>query len=83
MENGDALKLKKEIAKLDKKIMTLEFARAGSKRRLEAICIHNDLERRSEYQPGGYLDKSKYIHKIICTVCGKVLQEKVEIGSFE
>jgi hypothetical protein len=81
--NQEALNLKKEIEKLDKKIMTLEFARAGSIERLGLICIHNETEKKYEYFGGGYLDRCKYVNKIVCKVCGKVLIEDVKIGSFE
>lgn len=80
--NQEALDLKKEIEKLDRKIMTLEFARAGSRRRLELICIHNETEKKYEYIGGGYLDRCKYVNKIVCKVCGKVLLEDIKLGGY-
>lgn len=82
MGNDEALKLKKEIEKLDKKITTLQFAKAGSQRRLELICSHNDLEWKYEFHEGGYLDQSEYISKLVCKVCGKVLKQERKPGGF-
>jgi hypothetical protein len=81
--NQEALNVKKEIEKIDKKIMRLEFARAGSIRKLETVCIHDETEKKYEHQSGGYLDRSKYINKVVCEICGKVLEEKITIGEFE
>jgi hypothetical protein len=80
--NQEAIDLKKEIEKLDRKIMTLEFARAGSQRRLALICIHNETEKQHDYQEGGYLDREKYIDKVVCKICGTVLTEDIKVGGF-
>lgn len=80
--NQEALDVKKEIEKLDRKIMKLEFAKAGSLRKLVAVCIHNEIDKKYEYEPGGYLDRCKYINKIVCKTCGKVIEEEVTIGGF-
>jgi hypothetical protein len=82
MKNEEALKIVKEIEKLDKKIMTLEFAKAGKQARLKLICIHDDIEWKYEFSEGGYLDPSEYISKLICKTCGKVLKEIRKPGGF-
>jgi hypothetical protein len=82
MANDEALKLKKEIEKLNKKIITLQFAKACSERRLELICIHDDLDWKYEFSGGGYLERSEYISKLVCNVCGKVCKEVRKSGGF-
>lgn len=80
--NQEALNLKKEIIKMEKKILNLQFANAERTRKLELICIHDKTEKKHEYQPGGYLERCRYINKVVCTVCGKVIEKEEIVGGF-
>jgi len=80
--NQEALDILKKIEKLDKRIMMMEYEREGSTRMLELVCVHDETVKKHDYQPGGYLDRCKYINKIVCEVCGKVIEEEIIIGGF-
>jgi hypothetical protein len=83
MMNEEALKLKKDVDRLKEKSSKLNEEIFYKIRQLELVCIHNETEKKCEYKPGGYLDKSQYINKIVCKLCGKVIDIDVKIGSFE
>lgn len=81
--NQEALNLKKEIAKVDRKISSLNVQFVCLHHQLRDVCIHDDTELKHEYQAGGYLERSVYINKVVCKVCGKVIKEERITGSFE
>ena len=83
MANEEALKLKKQIHRLDMKEAKLSAERYGLIRQMELVCIHNDIEKKYKYEAGGYLDRCKYINKIVCKTCGKVISEDIQLGGFE
>jgi hypothetical protein len=63
------------IDKLDKKI-DLKY------NKLKKICICNETEKQEEYIEGSYLNKSQYIIKIVCKVCGKILNKEIKEGYY-
>ena len=80
--NQDALNLKKEAEKLMKRADKI-YGQAYEKiNQMEEICIHDETEKKYDYIPGGYLDRCEYINRIVCTVCGKVLDEQKTYGGF-
>ena len=81
--NQEALKLKKEIKKLECRADILYGKASNLSHRLQEICIHDDSELKHAYEAGGYLERSVYINRIVCKVCGKVIKEERITGSFE
>lgn len=81
--NQEALKLKKQIEKIECKADILYGKASNLSHHLQEICIHDDTELKHDYEPGGYLERSVYINKVVCKVCGKVIKEERIIGSFE
>lgn len=81
--NQEAIKLKKEIEKIECKAVLLYGKASSLSRHLQDICIHDDTELKHEYQAGGYLERAVYINKVVCKVCGKVINEERITGSFE
>jgi hypothetical protein len=84
--NDEALGYQKEIKRLqrriDKYIAPLNKKIRDLDEKLHLTCIHNDTERKDEYESGSYYDQCKYITKIVCKVCGKVIKEDVTYGGF-
>lgn len=80
--NHEALKLKKQIERLENRASLLYGEASHLKYQMIDVCIHDETEEKYEYQPGGYLDREVYINKIVCKVCGKVLEEERKTGGF-
>jgi len=74
--------LARELADYDHDIEELKEGRNEIMERIKAICNHPDTEKKSHSIPGSYLDRSQYHEQIVCSICGKVLDEKVSYGSF-
>jgi hypothetical protein len=83
MENQEALTLKKEINRFEKRRDKLSSEISFKSRQLELICIHNDIEIKDDYVSGGYLEHRQYIKRKVCKICGKILDEKITYGGFE
>lgn len=83
MKNEEAINIKKEIARLQKRADKLLGEISNKRDKMKKVCVHNESEMKYNYEPGGYLDRSKYINSLTCKVCGKVIDEKVTIGGFE
>jgi hypothetical protein len=83
LPNQEAINLKKEIEKIRIKADILYGKTYEMSNRLEEICLHDDTELKHEYERGGYLERAVYINKVVCKVCGKVINEERIIGSFE
>jgi acetyl-CoA carboxylase alpha subunit len=82
MENEKALKLKKEIDRLEKRRDKLNNEIYTKIQEMEDICVHNDIEWKYEYHEGGYLDLSEYVSKLVCKICGRVLKKEIKKGGF-
>ena len=86
MANEEALKCKKEIARLEMRMIKycapIESKIRDLEEELSRTCIHNETEKKHEYEAGGYLDRCKYINKVVCKVCGNIISEDVELGGF-
>jgi hypothetical protein len=84
--NQEVLNLKKKIDHLETRMIKYCSPITDKIRELEDninnICIHNDTERKDEYEDGSYYDQCKYITKIICKDCGKELKKDVKYGGF-
>lgn len=81
-QNQATIKLIKESKKLEEKAANLYGKASYLRRQAELVCIHNQTEPKYEYQSGSYLDRAVYINKIVCKVCGKVLDEERTIGRY-
>ena len=86
MANEEALKCKKEIARLEMRMIKY-CAPINSKIReleeqLNRTCIHDDTERKDSYESGSYYDTCKYIHEVVCKVCGKIISRDVTYGGY-
>ena len=84
--NQEALSLKKEINRLEMRMIKycapINAKVRGLQEKFEKSCIHNETERKDEYEDGSYYDRCKYITKIVCKVCGKELKKDVTYGGF-
>lgn len=72
----------KETSKLRKKFDELSTKISLLDKRLREVCKHNLTETKTEYVEGSYYNKSEYITKQLCRVCGKELSRKVELGNY-
>ncbi len=81
--NQEAIKLIKESKKLEEKAANLYGKASYLRRQAELVCIHNQTELKYDYQSGSYLDRAVYIKKVVCEICGKVLDEERTIGGYE
>lgn len=54
----------------------------GKRKELTDVCSHTNTKVEEKYIPGGYLEREEYIKRLVCTTCGKQLDEKREQGSF-
>jgi len=81
--NEDALNLKREIDRLTKRRDKLSGEISYKSTQLELICIHNETEIQYAYEAGGYLERSRYINKTVCKICGKIIHTDIKIGGFE
>ena len=82
LDNHKAISLKKEIAKLELKRDKLQSFIFNEKEKLQNICLHNETYEKHEFFEGSYYDKSEYINKMICEVCGKVMSENKSYGGY-
>lgn len=82
MNNIEALNLKKDIQKLERKLRNLEKDISKKRQNLRDICIHNDLITEEDYIEGSYLDRDEYITITKCNICNKIINRKVKYGGF-
>lgn len=80
--NINAIKLIKQANKLESQAQILYGKATHFRIEAELVCIHNETEPKYEYEPGGYYDREVYINKVICKVCGKVLEEERKLGGY-
>ena len=84
--NDEALKCQKEIKRLqnriDKYLAPLNKKIRDLDEKLHLTCIHNETEKKYEYESGSYYDQCKYINKVVCKVCGKVISRDVTYGGY-
>lgn len=80
--NKEAIRIKRNILKLEAKVLTYFGQAEELNRQLQNVSIHNETEKKYEYEPGGYLDREVFINKIVCKVCGKVIYEERTTGGF-
>jgi len=80
--NQEAIDLCKKMKTLERRAFAIAGQMAGLRHRIEEVCIHNEVEIKHEFHAGGYLDKSEYIDKIVCKICGKIIKETKTIGGF-
>lgn len=84
--NAEALGYQKEIKRLQKRIdkylAPLNKKIYDLDEKLHLTCIHNETEKKDEYEEGSYYDRCKYIHKTVCKICGKVIKEDITYGGF-
>jgi hypothetical protein len=81
--NEKAILLKKEITRIVKRRDKLSDDLVLKMSELEKCCLHNDSRYEDDYESGSYYDKSKFIKKEICNVCGKELNKTVTTGNYE
>ena len=69
------LTLKQQVERKRKLIVKHQSELAA----LLKTCSHDEVESRTHYYEGSYLNKAQTEHKIYCALCGKQTQEPVTI----
>jgi hypothetical protein len=84
--NQEALDLLKEINRLEMRIIKycspIDAKISDLQEKLHLVCIHDETEMKHEYEEGGYFNRCKYIDRVTCKVCGKIITEKITFGGF-
>lgn len=81
-ENGEALVLRQEMIKIQKKIDKLYESIVIKRKKLKEICKHSSTKIVESYIEGGYYDRSQNIKTLVCTICNAELDKQVTLGSY-
>jgi hypothetical protein len=80
--SNDVKNILKQIERCKKKRSILNGEINKLEQTLIEICNHSNQTIKREYIEGGYLDRSEYITKVKCEVCGEILDTKTEYGNY-
>jgi hypothetical protein len=79
----EVVSIRKEISLVQEKINKGTKLLNETINQLQTICPHENTNEETKYHEGGYLHKSRYVTKHICTVCGVKVSENTTYGSYE
>jgi hypothetical protein len=79
----EIVSIRKEIVRVQDEVNNQSVALQVLREELQAVCPHEEVKEEEEYYSGGYLNKGRNIIRDICTVCGVVVAEEIEEGSYE
>lgn len=82
VKSDDVKNILRQIERRKKKRSILNGEIIRLEQTLIEVCDHSNQTIKREYIEGGYLDRSEYITKVKCEVCGKILDTKTEYGNY-
>lgn len=78
----EALNICRVISRLERRRDKLNKEIHYNKDVLKLICKHFETEKKEEYIEGSYYDRSEYITKKVCKICGTELSKSSTSGGY-